>query len=244
MANVDFGKQIGPLPLGAWVAVVAGGLGIALYTRQKNAVAPEPQTDTSGDAGVGEGGVPGSYVPVTPPTDAVPGSGNPVKYETNEAWGQAATSWLIGQGYNSGVSASAIQKALNGGTDISGNKMSIQEWSLWSIALTHMGSPPYPVSVNPPVSVPTPVTPPAPPPVVKPPPPKPPTTGVGKGTPAHYDVVAVSGDSISKIAARYHKGWREVWDFNLKYRSPATAAIMRARGPNKIFRGTHIWVPR
>lgn len=244
MAEMDLGKQMGPLPLGAWIAVVAGGLGIAYYTRKSGSNSPaEVTNDTSGDAGVGECGVPGSYVPVTPPT-STPTTGDGIKYETNEAWGQAAINWLIGQGYGPGISNSAITKALSGGTDISGNKMSIQEWSLWSLALTHFGAPPYPVSVNPPVSVPGPVNPPPPPVIVKPPPPKPPTTGTGKGTPAYISVRAVRGDSIAKIAARYHKSWRVVWDFNMKYRSPATAAIMRARGPNLIFAGTTIWVPK
>lgn len=243
--GIDFGKQIGPLPLGAWFAVVGGGLAIAYWQRNSGSNdEPEIVEDIGSPEGVGEG--PG-WTAVAPPTSAPPSDsdGKP-KYESNEAWGQAAINWLIAQGYSPGLCSGAITKALNGGVDYDGRKMSIQEWSLWSLALTKFGSPPYPVNVAPPTSVPGPINPPTQPPVTKPPAPKPtaPKPGQPKGIPPHHVVVAKTGDSISKIAARYGKGWKEVWAFNLKYRSPATAAIMRARGPNLIFRGTKIWVPK
>lgn len=241
---MDLGKQVGPLPLGAWIAVVGGGLAIAYWQRNAGSAASgeDPSTDT-GDGTVNDSGAGGSWIAVPPPTTA-PDSGK-ITYESNEQWGQAAINWLIAQGYNPGLSSSAITKALNGGVDISGNKMSIQEWSLWSLALTKFGSPPYPVNVPPPTSVPGPPTNP------------PPTNGGGGGggstptpkppsnkTPPYYDVVAKRGDTISGIASRYHKSWQEVWAFNLKYRPPATVAILKARGPNLIFAGTHIWVPK
>lgn len=237
MAGIDFGKQMGPLPLGAWIAVVGGGLAIAYWNRNNGANdEPEIVEDTGSPEGVGEGG---SWIAVPPPSTA-PTDGDSVKYESNEAWGQAAINWLIAQGYSPGISSSAITKALNGGVDINGTKMSIQEWSLWSLALTKFGSPPYPVNVAPPTNVPGPINPPTKPPVVKPPTPKPPTTRI----PPYTEVVAKRGDTISSIAKRHGKDWRTVWNFNLKYRPPATAAIMRARGPNLIFAGTRIWVPK
>jgi hypothetical protein len=236
MAGIDFGKQVGPLPLGAWIVVVGGGLAIAYW--QRNAGAGQEPTiveDTGSPEGTGEGG---SWIAVPPPTTAP--DTDKVTYESNEAWGQAAINWLIAQGYNPGLASSAITKALNGGVDISGHKMSIQEWSLWSLALTKFGSPPYPVNVPPPASVPGPSTPKPTDPKPTTPTPKPPSNKV----PPHYSVVAKRGDSISKIAARYHKSWQEVWNFNLKYRSPATVAVLKARGPNLIFAGTTIWVPK
>jgi hypothetical protein len=237
MANLDFGKQIGPLPLGAWVVVVAGGLGIALYTRNSGASdAPEVVEDTSADPGVGEGGS-GQWVDLNPPAN----TGGTITYDSNEAWGQAAVNYLIAQGYSPALASSAITKALAGGVDIDGNKMSIQEWTLWSLALAHLGSPPYPVNVSPPTSVPGPVdtgggddtTP-------TPTGPKPPTNTV----PAHWVEVAKRGDTISSLAAKHGKSWQETWNFNLKYRSAATVAIMKARGPNLIYAGTTIWVPK
>lgn len=236
MAGMDLGKQVGPLPLGAWVAVVAGGLGIALWSRNQGSNDPTVVEDTSGTPGVGEGGS-GQWVNVDPPKDS--GSGA-ITYDTNEAWGVAAINWLIAQGYNSGIANSAITKGLMGGTDINGTKMSVQEWALWSLALAHLGSPPQPVNVAPPTSTPGPVTPKPDPTTPTPTTPKPPSTKV----PPHWTEVAKRGDSISKIAARHGKGWQETWNFNLKYRSKATVAILKARGPNLIYAGTTIWVPK
>lgn len=88
------------------------------------------------------------------------------------------------------------------------------------------------------------VTTPAAPVANKPTIPKPGTKTPITKIPPYIEVVAKSGDTISKIAARYGKSWQTVWDFNLKYRSATTKATLRARGPNKIFRGTRIWVPR
>lgn len=240
--GIDFGKQIGPLPLGAWVAVVGGGLAIAYWQRNSGGgEEPEIVEDVSGDEGVGKG--PGQFIPVTP----VPGdSDTEPKYSSNEAWGQAAVNWLIAQGYSPGLASSAITKALAGGVDVEGNKMSIQEWSLWSLALTHMGSPPYPVFVAPPTNVPGPVTPPKPPPTTTPPRPKPPSTR----TPPYVVYKAVRGDTLSGIAAKTNKkyglsnSWRDIYNFNLKYRNSAAAAIIRSRGPNLFFAGTTWWIPK
>lgn len=241
MSGLDLGKQLGPLPLGAWIAVVGGGLAIAYWQRNAGSGDAVDTTTDTGEADINDVGTGPGWTAVPPPSTA-PTDSTSIKYETNEAWGQAAINWLIAQGYNPGISSSAITKALNGGTDISGTKMSIQEWTLWSLALTKFGSPPYPVNVAPPTSIPGPVTQPPKPPIGKWPTPKP-----GGGTtriPPYWDEVAKSGDSISKIAARHGKSWQETWAFNLKYRPASTISIMKARGPNKIFAGTHIWVPK
>jgi len=141
MAGMDLGKQIGPLPLGAWIAVVAGGLGIALWSRnQGSADEPEIVEDTSGTPGVGTG-VNGSWVDVSPPSSGS-GSGTGITYDSNEAWGQAAINYLIAQGYSPGLANSAITKGLAGGSDIGGVKMSVQEWTLWNLALAKFGAPP------------------------------------------------------------------------------------------------------
>ena len=233
---LDLGKQIGPLPMGAWMAVVAGGLGIALWSKQNrdgDSDETEVVEDVSGAEGVGTGP---SWTAVPPPSFAPGGAA----YESNEAWGQAAVNYLIGQGYPPGEAHAAISKALAGGEDINGNKMSLKEWTLWTMALLKLGSPPYPVVVTPPGNLPGPVTPPPDDTTPPPPPPGPGTTTV----PPHHSVVAKRGDNISKIASKYGKSWQETWAFNLKWRNAATAAIMRARGPNLIFKGTTIWVPK
>lgn len=240
MAELDLGKQVGPLPLGAWIAVVAGGLGIALWARNQDSGAPVVTEDVSGVPGVGEGAIPGQYVDVTPQP---PSESDEITYASNEAWGQAAVNWLIAQGYQPGLASSAITKALAGGVDIDGNKMSIQEWALWSLALTKFGSPPYPVNVAPPSNTPGPVTPTEPPDDGTPSTPKPPTNKV----PAHWTYKAKRGDTLSGISQKYYgtpNRWREIYNFNLKYRNPATAAIIRARGPNLFFAGSTWWVPK
>lgn len=151
---LDLGKQVGPLPLGAWLAAGGAGIGLALYTRRMGAAPTDPSlapVDTGADPGVGTG--PG-WVAVPPPTTG------PVAPDvsTNEAWGVAAINWLIAQGYDAAVSDSAIRKYL------AGTKMSVQEYALYRIALTHFGSPPSPLppgenpTTNPPPTSTPPVT--------------------------------------------------------------------------------------
>lgn len=247
MADLDMGKQVGPLPMGAWVVVVAGGLGIALWSRNKSN-APVVVEDTSGTPGVGAGAATPGWIDASKPTD----SNTPVGYSTNEAWGQAAINWLIAQGYSPGLASSAITKALAGGEDISGNKMSIQEWALWTQALLHLGSPPQPVNVAPPSSVPGPVTPPTDPPPVNPPTTKPPTTtpppAQGQGRYEEWRITsslptlgALVDASNRKHGTNY--SWRQVWDYNLKWRSAATVAILKARGPNYTFHNSMFEIP-
>lgn len=254
--GLDLGQQIGPLPLGAWIAVVGGGLAIA-YLSRNSAASEEPEIveDTGSPEGVGEG--PGwQYVP---PTENNSGE-EEQEYASNEAWGQAAINWLIAQGYQPGISSSAITKALAGGEDTGGNKMSAQEWSLWSLALRELGSPPYPVNVSPP-TVGTPTTPPSEnpwkpvkPPVNRPPAPKPtpkPSPAPSGSTkPRYYVYKSVRGDTLSGIAVKTNKkyglsnSWQEIYNFNLKYRSAAARAVIRARGPNLFYAGTTWWIPR
>lgn len=63
-------------------------------------------------------------------------------------------------------------------------------------------------------------------------------------TPSYRVVIAKRGDTISKIAARYGKSWQSVWEFNLKYRPADTVKTLKSRGPNLIYSGTRIWVPK
>ncbi len=235
---MDLGKQVGPLPLGAWIAVVGGGLGLAYYTSKTKVEEPDEPVDESGGTGEGPGGM--VYVPVTPGNTE-----NESGPATNEEWARIAIDGLIGRGYPAALVNSAITKALMGGTDYEGKKMSVQEWSIWQLALMYYGTPPQPVNVPPPTDVPGPVIPPTNPPPNEPPPVKPPT-----GTPAHYTYTVVRGDTLSGIASKTNKkyglsnSWQTIWNFNLKYRSPATIAILKARGPNRIFAGSTFWIPK
>jgi hypothetical protein len=233
---VDLGKQYGPLPLGAWIVVVGGGLGIAYWQSTKSSGDEEPEIveDTGSPDGVGEG--PGGYEYV-PPSDS---SGSDVDYSSNEAWGQAAINWLVANGYDAGISNSAITKALAGGVDVEGNKMSVQEWSLWSLALIEFGSPPYPVNVSPPSSTPGPTKPPTdsdtPTPITVPRP-EPEKPG---NTPGHYTYVTVKGDTPTLIVKKTNKmfgvknSWGDIFKFNQKWRDDKISV-------QYAFAGGHIW---
>src|SRR6201989_1504914 len=132
---LDLGKQMGPLPLGAWVVVVGGGLGIAYYTKTHStpAATADPSIDTSGQPGVGDGTV-GGWIPTSPATagtgDNVAGTTAPT---TNDEWAYQAKQFLIGKGYPATTVQSAIDKYVGGITP------SIQEYTLVGIALAAIG---------------------------------------------------------------------------------------------------------
>lgn len=176
---LDLGKQIGPLPLGAWVVVVGGGLGIALYARKQNASdAATPVEDTSGQPGVGDGSV-GGWIPQQPPT-STPSADPKDSVTNNDQWYAYVFSELVARNYDSTLVDSALRKYLAGLT----SKLSVGEWVIIRMALAIMPPPtPIPASpddpnppgkpIPPPNSTPGPVKPPAGTPIPKPPVPKP-----------------------------------------------------------------------
>lgn len=190
---LDLGKQVGPLPLGAWLAVVGTGLGVALWNRNNAPATDATSRDTTTDplTDVGTGDV-GGWTQTTPPT-SVPVQEVPTD---NDSWGRIAINYLIAQGYDPALSQAAVGHALQGVS------MSVREYALWGIALAHFGAPPYPVDVVPPVSVPGPTggtpTPPAPKPAPK-------GTWYRIGPGAHW--------TLHKLAARWYKNparWRDI----------------------------------
>lgn len=251
----DFGKMIGPLPLGAWVAVVGGGLGFMIYTRKQADVAPSTPdttqgTDVSGGSGVGGSG---QYVDVTPPQQQQDqGDGKP---QTNEAWGQLAITWLIAQGYPSSVSDSAIRKYLDQESGYSS-----QEFALVTLALRHLGPPPdtlpAPIFGKPPVPKPpvvnkpprTPPHPPRRPPVKKPPVKKPPVKKPpAPKPPAHVRYYTVKPlDNLSKIATKYYhnsKEWSRIYNANKAGHKRADGTPGMISNPNVIRVGWKLIIP-
>jgi nucleoid-associated protein YgaU len=240
MATPDLGKMVGPLPLGAWVAVVGGGLGFALYSRRQAAsdvpvdstMVPE---DTSGTPGVGTGGS-GQWVNVDPPSGGTSVGSAP---DTNEEWGRQAVNYLIAQGYSPSVADSGIRKYL--GMDA----MSAQEYSLVNEALRKMGSPPQilppPIFAPPTIPVVTPpkTTPPVvakPPPVVKPPAPKP--------TVRYYYVKP--GNTLSGISKKYYgraDQWSRIYNANRYGIRRADGSKGMIRNPNLILIGWKLIIP-
>lgn len=229
MSGVDFGKQVGPLPLGAWVAVVAGGLGIAIYTRRNQAGSGQVQVvaDTGADPGVGLGGA--GWVSVQPPATGVT-SAQP---QTNEEWARLATTYLIAQGYDPGVADSAVRKYMEA------NQLTAQEYAMMSMVLRQYGPPPNPIG------------PPADPPVVTTPPP---STG-GGNTPAptttamRYVTVTVwpsQTGTLWGIAQKYYNNgsrWIEIYNANKRGVTRPDGTQGWITNPDLIWPGRTVWVP-
>lgn len=215
--GLNMGKMVGPLPMGAWVVIVGGGLTFALYARHgqiaSSAAQPaDPSTSVDASGGVGVGGS-GQWTDLTPPTTGA-SSGAPTN---NDQWGIAAVDYLITKGYDPGLADSAIRKFLGGA------KLSITEYALVREALTHLGSTPtllpaplydvpgIPVpTVPPPVHVPTPHQP--------PPRPTPAPKPVPKPAVRHYTVTTADRASgLWGIATRYYHNplrWKDIYNAN------------------------------
>lgn len=103
----SMGKMIGPLPMGAWLAVVGGGLGVAYYSRQKAGAAPA--TPVANDP-VGTGGS-GMWSDLTVPSTGVGSTAAPT---TNDEWAIKAIRTLIGLGYPAINSDQAIRRYVAG----------------------------------------------------------------------------------------------------------------------------------
>jgi len=239
---VNFAKMIGPLPTGAWIAVVGGGLGLTLYTRrQAKSVAPVPVDNTSGVPGVGVGGS-GQFIPLNPPESVTPAA----TITTNDGWGIASINWLIASGYDAAMADSAIRKYLAGSENVS-----IQEYALIRLSLVKFGSPPQPLPppiTNPPPSTvinPPTIVPPtqAPPPVVAPPPPPPPAPIPTPSAVRYYTVVR--GDNLSAIARRFYGSadWPRIYNANRAGQRRADGSLGMIVNANLIFPGWRLIIP-
>lgn len=190
----DLGKKVAGLPLGAWVAVVAGGLAIGWYasngmskSSSKQEIPLEPQTEP----GVGTGG--GQFI-YDPPTNVDTPDNN--KISDNNTWARRAINWLIAKGYDPGVSQSAVSKFING------TNRTLTEQTMINLALIEFGAPPEEVPLPE-----SPVTPPGTtPPVVTPP----------VNTKPYVLHKVVTGETIHTIAAKYHTGWLNIFVANDK----------------------------
>lgn len=209
---VDLGKQMGPLPMGAWVAAIGGGLAIAYYARNRNASANTNAvalTDPTGaNPNVGVGGL--AAVGATGDTTAqVTGAA----ISSNAQWGQQAFTFLVATGADGALADKAVRDYL------SGIPLSLSENAMISLALTKLGQPPEALPDAPdlpqapvPVATPAPVTVPAPAPPISPPvaPPAP-------RPPAARTYTVVRGDSLWKIANKMYGNpmkWTTIYNAN------------------------------
>lgn len=227
MMAVDLGKMYGPLPLGAWMAVVGGGLGLAVYTRRQSAAnAPaspdEMPEDIGTTPGVGMGGS-GQWTNVGPPAN---GSGDTNSAETNDAWGVMTIGKLIANGYPPGPTNAGITKFLNQG------QLDAQEYQIVSEALRRYGSPPTPVP-GPfgPGNV------------------QPPSTGSARWpTPKapFFSYTIQSGDTLAIIGSHYNVGAATLYAWNavvLDYRARKTGNKTNSQNGKYIYAGTPIVIP-
>lgn len=216
--GMNMGKMVGPLPMGAWVVIIGGGLTFALYTRHAqvatsaaNAQPSSPASSLDASGGVGVGGS-GMWTDVTPPST----TGNTGAPTNNDQWEIAAVDYLIAKGYDPGLSDSAIRKWFGGA------KLSITEYALVREALLRFGEPPSPLPAplyDPPSIVPT-VPPPISVPGIHQPPPIRPPTHAPAPKPAirHYTVTTADRASgLWGIATRFYHNplrWKDIYNAN------------------------------
>lgn len=129
-------KQVGPFPMGVWVALVGGGLGIAWYVNRKGGGTPAAATPTEA-TGSGDFATVGADAGASAPTvtDTSP--------QTNDEWGKRAIDFLIASNYDPSVANQAVNLYLINGT------LNIQQTAMINAALRKLGSPPQPVGATP-----------------------------------------------------------------------------------------------
>lgn len=249
---MDLGKKIGPLPLGAWLVVVAGGLGIAWYS-SRNSEPTEPMEDGSGIPGVGDGSVGGGKWTPTDPgddDDDIPDDPGPSDDVTNnDQWYTYIANTLIRLKYDPVLVDSALVKYLGGHQ----SKLSISEWVIIRAALSIM-TPPHPIppdpdDLNPPPPTPTPPPPPPPPknvntPTKPPPKPKPPPKAPKKPKVRYYTVRR--GDNLWNISKKYYgSGYKYsvIFNANRKGKRRADGTWGMIRNPNLIYPNWKLIIP-
>lgn len=139
MAGLNLGKQVGPLPAGAWLGVVGGGLAIAYFINKRQAASDSTaqQSLVDPESATGVGGGQFQYDPIqTVPT---PETTTP---EDNVSWGNKAANWLVSQGYAATVAQNAINKYL------ASLQLNDNERIMVDAAILHFGVPPEPLSPN------------------------------------------------------------------------------------------------
>lgn len=185
MAGPDMGKMIGPLPLGGWLVVVTGGLGIAYYTRHSGSAAPAAAAPVVNDpTGVGGSGM---WSDLTVPTTSTGSVADPT---TNDEWAVKAIKTLIGIGYPAINVDQAIRRY------IAGETLAANEAAMVNAAIALIGPTPQ---VLPPPTTGIPTTP--------PPAPKP-----ASGTYRYHTVLIT--ENILTIAAKERVSLAAIWQGN------------------------------
>lgn len=143
---LNLGHKVGPLPMGAWVAVVAGGLGVGYVAKRKQAGTAAPLVSATTP-----------LLPAAPSTTsflapALPGPSDAPPIDTNQAWETACTRRLIARGADPYRTQQAIRRYISGLDPLDGDQA-----QLIQVALTQCGPSPVPPAYVGPPSVATPV---------------------------------------------------------------------------------------
>ncbi len=149
--GLDLGRMVGPLPMGAWVAVVVVGLGFAWYSR-RHAAAAAPAPSSSPD--LTGGGAPTLIVPPYVPASSNTAPVTP-SLTTNSDWYRQALAQLVAKGDD----PTSVDRALR--DYLQGNQLDPTENGIIQLALQMVGPPPQmppgtpqtPVPVSQPINV-------------------------------------------------------------------------------------------
>lgn len=141
--------QLGPLPVGGWVAAGVGGLGLAWYLKRKGitgGAAPPQGTPAPIGADGAYGGVTG--LPAggngSPSSTLPSGTGTtPRTFIDNTSWANGVITQLVAMGYDPVLTAQSV------GDYLAGNTLTSSETALISTALRLIGPPPFPVALRP-----------------------------------------------------------------------------------------------
>lgn len=164
MKTPDLGQMVGPLPLGGWLVVVGGGVGLAVLGRKKTAAAdtaaaaPAP-ADTTGWFTPAAGSITGGTVPLV--TNGATTTADTIKTPapvSNDEWAREVMIVLVGRGYGAFATQNTLSKYLEG------RQLTAEEQIIVEAALRAKGPPPMPpisipVSLEP-ITVPKPSMPP------------------------------------------------------------------------------------
>ena len=225
-------KQYGPLPLGAWIVVIGGALGIAWYTT-RNTGPKQIVEDTSGTPGVGTGAQ-SLWVQTNAPPTAVADD----KFTTNEEWARVCVNYLIAQGFDPALADTAIRKYLES------KPLSLSERAMVTLALAKYGAPPILLPDAPPLpEIPKPVEPPPPPPPPPPPAPPKPATNYRWVTVTPWPTKTSTLWGISSVVYGSGAKWPTLYNANrVGVRRPDGSNGM-IKNPNLIYAGWRIYCP-
>lgn len=225
-------KQYGPLPLGAWIVVIGGALGIAWYTTRKSGPKQQIVEDTSGTPGVGTGAQSLWMQTSAPPTMVAD-----EKFTTNEEWARACINYLIAQGFDASLADTAIRKYLQS------TQLSLSERAMVTLALAKYGAPPVPLPDPPPLpEIPKPVEPPPPPPAPVPNPP-PPGTKTRWVTVTPWPTKTSTLWGISSVVYGSGSKWPTLYNANRVGVTRPDGSKGMIKNPNLIYAGWRIYCP-